>query len=55
VPISRKGRRHQVDIKGIVSGEHAWFPWHYCIIARKPASFIDGMVATTMEEVSNVM
>ena len=27
-----------------MSCEHTWFPWRYCIIARKSASFTDGMV-----------
>jgi len=39
----------------MVSREYTWFPWRYCIIARKPASFADGTVETTMEEVSNVV
>ena len=47
--ISRKGMRCQVDVKRIVSREHIRFPWRYCIIARKPASFANGMVETTME------
>jgi len=38
-----------------VSREHTWFPWRYCIIARKPASFANGTVETTMEEVNNVV
>jgi len=38
-----------------IHGLHGAIVLRYCIIARKPASFADGMVETTMEEVSNIV